>query len=387
MQQKYHRDRLTWLAFSLLAFYNFFLNVLGPITPYLKSELNLSYTVSSLHFSAFAFGIILIGLFGHMVIERLGRGVSLWVGAIGMSLGAICLLLGTSPLVTIGAAFFMGLVGSLTLAIIPAALSEKHGELRGIAISEANVISSLVATAAPLLVGFFAASYGNWRIGLGIAALTPLFVYLGLGRNISLGAEPDSRTVDRAEQNRALPVQYWVFWAAIMLAVSAEFCMISWSADFLENVLGMQKTFAVQSVSLFLGAMIIGRFLGSILVQRYSIYKIVKLAILIAGAGFLIFWKSGSVYPALAGLFLTGLGIASLYPLTLTLAISSAGKNTIQASSRATMASGTAILALPLILGRLADGIGISMAYGIVILLLLAVFLIIQFEQQYSGAA
>ena len=50
--------------------------------------------------------------------------------------------------------------------------------------------------------------------------------------------------------------------------------------------------------------------------------------------------------------------------------------NTVEASARATLASGTAILTLPLVLGRLADSVGIEMAYGVVVFLLVGVFLI-----------
>ena len=32
MTQTFHRDRFTWLAYCLLAFYGYFLNILGPIT-------------------------------------------------------------------------------------------------------------------------------------------------------------------------------------------------------------------------------------------------------------------------------------------------------------------------------------------------------------------
>ncbi len=69
MIKTFTRDRFTWLAYFLMAFFSYFLNVLGPITPFLKSELNLSYTVSSLHFSAFALGIILIGVGGNRIIR------------------------------------------------------------------------------------------------------------------------------------------------------------------------------------------------------------------------------------------------------------------------------------------------------------------------------
>ena len=123
MRQTFHRDRFTWLAYLLLAFYGYFLNILGPITPFLKDELKLSYTVSSLHFTAFAIGILVVGVSGHTVIQRLGRGRSLWISAVGVSLGALLLIAGKNPVITIGASFLMGLIGSLVLIIIPSALS------------------------------------------------------------------------------------------------------------------------------------------------------------------------------------------------------------------------------------------------------------------------
>ena len=97
MPQTFQRDRFTWLAYILLAFYGYFLNILGPITPFLKDELKLSYTVSSLHFTAFAVGILLIGLGGQVLVQRIGRWLSLWIGAFGISVSALILLAGRSP--------------------------------------------------------------------------------------------------------------------------------------------------------------------------------------------------------------------------------------------------------------------------------------------------
>lgn len=372
MTQTFRRDRLTWLAYALLAFYGYFLNIFGPITPFLKEELGLSYTISSLHFTAFALGILLIGLSGHLVIRRIGRWQALWIGALGISVSAIVLLAGRSPIVTIGAAFGMGLIGSLILVIVPALLSERHGAQRAVALSEANVISSLVATAAPLLVGWFAPLPGGWRLALGTAAFVPIVLRLGFGR-VTL---PQTSQEQAVSIKRSLPFLYWVYWAAIVLAVSVEFCMISWSADYAENVWGLSKVNAAQAVSLFLAAMIIGRLAGSRLVQRFSAQRVIIGSIVVAGVGFLLFWQSGNVTLGLAGLFITGLGVASLYPLILSLAIGTASDNTIQASARATLASGTAILALPLALGRLADALGIHQAYGVVAVLLISVFVI-----------
>jgi fucose permease len=374
MAQTFHRDRFTWLAYLLLAFYGYFLNILGPITPFLKDELKLSYTVSSLHFTAFAVGILLVGLSGHILIQRIGRWHALWLGAFGINASALVLLAGQSVVITIGASFCMGLVGSLILVIIPSALSDRHGELRAVALSEANVIASLVSTAAPLMVGWSAHLPGGWRLALGTVAFAPFLMRLGFGR--AALPQSTSRPEDSTSARRPLPILFWVYWVALVLAVSVEFCMIFWSADYLENSLGMLKVDAAQAISLFLAAMIVGRLAGSRLVQLFSARRVVIASILVAGTGFLVFWTTDTAILGLVGLFVTGLGVAGLYPLLLSLAIGVANNNTVQASVRATLASGTAILALPLELGHLADMVGIRPAYGVVGVLLIGILLI-----------
>jgi fucose permease len=255
--------------------------------------------------------------------------------------------------------------------------------MRAVALSEANVISSLVASAAALLVGWSANLTGDWRPALGTVALTPLFLFAGLGRSASPTAA--SISAEPARSREPLPPRFRVYWAAIVLAVSVEFCMIFWSADYLENVLGMVKASAAQSVSLFLGAMIVGRMAGSRLVQRFSTARLVVISLLVAATGFLVFWRTEQVSLGLSGLFLTGLGVANLYPLILSLAIGAANGNTVQASARATLASGTAILALPLALGRFADAVGIHSAYGVVLVLLIGVLLTSQIAGRISS--
>ncbi len=374
MHQTFHRDRFTWLAYLSIAFYGYFLNVLGPITPFLKAELNLTYTVSSFHFTAFAIGILLVGAGGHLVIERIGQQRSLWLGLFGMSLSTLVLLAGRSPVITILASFLMGCIGSLVLAIVPAALSDQHGELKAVALSEANSFSSLIATFAPLMVGWFAGSAGGWRLALAIMACMPIFMFMALRKDSSAKTASVSKAAD--QKHGHLPFLYWMYWIAIVLGVSVEFCMIFWSADYLEQGLGLVKADAARAVSLFLAGMILGRFLGSRLVQRFSTGTVVTFSIVIAGVGFLVFWRAENVLIGLMGLFITGLGVANFYPLILSQAINAADGNTVQAGARATLASGTAILALPLALGRLADAVGIQLAYGIVLFLLICIFLI-----------
>ena len=84
--------------------------------------------------------------------------------------------------------------------------------------------------------------------------------------------------------------------------------MISWSADYLENSLHMQRVNAAQSVSLFLAAMIVGRMTVSRLVQRFSVHRVVIASIVLAGIGFALFWLTNIPFLGLTGLFVMGLG-------------------------------------------------------------------------------
>jgi fucose permease len=231
-------------------------------------------------------------------------------------------------------------------------------------------------------VGWFANSIG-WRWALGFMACIPILMLLGLGNNSAQRAT--SADAESGSSNKSLPVLYWIYWVAIVLGVSAEFCMVFWSADYIEQVLGFEKADAAQAVSLFLAAMIVGRLLGSRTVQRFSARAVVIVSVILAGVGFLLFWRGENSIVGLTGLFLTGLGIANFYPLLISLAINAANGDTVQAGARATLASGVAILIIPLALGRLADAVGIRSAYSVVPILLICIFLIVQIARRNSS--
>jgi fucose permease len=64
----------------------------------------------------------------------------------------------------------------------------------------------------------------------------------------------------------------------------------------------------------------------------------------------------------LAGLFVVGLGISLLFPLTLSFAMESAGNAPDRAATRTMLAPGLAILLSPPLLGAVADSFGLRLA-------------------------
>lgn len=363
------RTRRTWLIYALLSLYVFMLNVPGPVTNYLKDEFTMSYTLSSLHFSAFAAGVLVTGLFGAYFIPRFPRQKVLAFGALGLGVGGMILAFGRSPAVTIAGIFLMGCIGTLILSIYPAILDEEMGARSPVGISEANTIASLFAGLAPLLVGFLVQKAVGWRPAVVLIAAVSLS--LGVWLLLRFGSSPQSASARKipAKQTGKLPGMYWIWWLALMLGIAVEYCIIYWGADYVEKVLGFSKNTATQSVSLFMAGMIIGRFFGSRLLERVPPMKLISGSISLSVFGFALFWSGISPLLGLVGLMLLGLGGANLYPVLVSMAIASAGELKAEAGARATLATGTAILFLPLVLGIVSDKIGIRLAYSTVGLL------------------
>lgn len=370
--QKITRDAFTWLTYLMLGYYSYLLNGLGPIMPFLRAESGLSYTISSLHFSAFAIGMLIAGLGGDRLARRFGRRRTFWFGAFGMAGGVLLLLTGRHPASTIAGTFLMGTIGSLLLVMIPAALSDRYGSQRAVALSESNVIGSLCAGIAPIIVGVFVRLNWGWRGALLIGILSILLLWSHF-RRVSF-PEVQTAALSRLSLSRSkLPGIYWIYWSLLVLAVSVEFCIIFWSATFLEAVRGVPRANAALIMSLFLTAMMLGRWLGSWLSSRAQSEEIVLGSVGVCLTGFLLHWWIPLVSLSMLGLFLAGIGVANLYPQILALAVGSAETQTNLASARASLASGLAILLLPLLLGGLADLAGLWYAYGIVVILLVLV--------------
>src|SRR5688572_5033973 len=91
------RGQATWYSFLLTGFYIYAVNVQGNVVPFLQAEFALSYRAVSLHSSAIADGIILVGLLGDRVEARLGRRRTLWLGIGGLAAGSTLLCLAPAP--------------------------------------------------------------------------------------------------------------------------------------------------------------------------------------------------------------------------------------------------------------------------------------------------
>jgi fucose permease len=378
--QPFTRSRFTLSAYILLGFYAFIQSALGPIMPFVRAELALNYTVTGLHLTAFAFGMVIAGSSSAPIAHRIGRRRLYWGGGLGMCIGCGLFMLAQIAPLTILGTFVMGWLGTYLLVMIQSTLSDAHLENRAIAFTESNIVASIFAIFAPIMVGVGISLGLTWRfaltLGIGLWIVIVLFF-----RNAIL---PKSKFEKReVEQQESLPRLFWFYWFVVFLSVALEWCMIFWSADFLEKIVKLPTEQATSILSVYLLAMLIGRLIGSRLAYRYPSRQLFWLAIGVVVAGFPMFWLGQVPSINILGLFIVGLGTANLFPLGLSIA-SDVGENASDlASSWVSLGAGLAILILPQVLGSTADIIGIFNAYAVVpmFLVLLTITLLLANRQ------
>lgn len=369
------RDGATWFAYLLLGYFTYNATNLGNIIPFMRAELGLSYAVVSLHASAIASGLLIVGLVADRVIARVGRRRALIASALGSATGVVGLALAPTAVVSVPSCFLIGLLGAFIPAITSALLSDIHGAGRDIALAEANAVSYAFAVAAPLLVALTVATDMSWRLVPLVGVVAAVVIVVTCWR----AKVPDGAPLAKAGAKAPLPPAYWAYWALLGLGVALEFSGLLWAPSYLERVVGLSPSMAALGAASFFVAMFVGRTVGIGLVRRYAVRPIFFGMVALVAVGFVVYWLVPWPPLAVAGLFTMGLGIALFFPMTISLAMGNVGlAGSDRGSSRAMLAPAIAFLFNPPLLGALADSAGLWFAQVMVpvfLALALAAFL------------
>lgn len=343
----------------------FLLNGLGAVLAPLQIELGVTRGNVAFYPSLFALGLVVVGLSGGSIVARMGRTAALRLSTGGMVLGGLMFAVpGRFP--TLIGALVLGLGAALLIQLMPAILASLHARSATAAVGEANGVASAASVVAPLAVGAALSLGLGWRIGyLGLPLLALAAAFLPTWR-LALPAvradEPGSRA------KRPLLGR----WFDLLVAVSVEFCMVFWAASAMGDWHHATTGQAPALASLFLVGMAAGRFLASPITRLLPDPRaLILTSVGVAAAGFALFWSAPALVAAAAGLAVTGLGVALLYPTMVNLVVATWPHDPDRAAARAALASGLAIGVTPFVLGRLSDTIGLRAAYLIVPVLLI----------------
>jgi predicted MFS family arabinose efflux permease len=363
------RYRITWLVYCWYAIFCFFADGFNAAIPLLGQDLHLSRAVTGLHATLYASGNLIAGMSSPTLVARRGRSVSLWAGSIGLSV-AVLLLSGPTLAMTMPGALLAGIGAGLLTNTVAPILNDVHGRAASAAISESGTLGSVAGAASSLLIGLSVAIGVGWRpILLLILPLTiatkAAFRAIAIpdrpaGQDSSTGSTPAWRDL------RLLPARCWLALAVVLAAVAIEYSLVIWASQLLRERTHLSAGIAATSVTAIVGAMAIGRGLGSRLVLKLNPDLFLSLILLLSVAGLVIVWFSTVVVISFVGLEICGLGISLQYPLAVSRVMSASGKRTDLASGLVGIGTGVAIGSGPFALAALADRVSFDVAFLII---------------------
>ena len=366
-----------FLAFLCMGFGD----VVGPLVGLAKDTFNLSNTMAQLlPFMGFImFGLLSVpmGIFQ----DKKGKKFALMMGMIIALIGLVLPLLGgmTSYGLLLLTVLLLG-AGATTLQVagnsIMRDVSPEGKYSRNLSLAQfVKAIGSLSGS----LIPFFAARYWglDWTILFPIYSSILLIVIIVVGfLRIDEKKQENVQVVNLTSCLSLLKNKYVLSMVlTIFVYVGAEVSMSSGVPIFLEDQFGIDiKTLGVLGSGFFFLAILIGRFLGSIILNWMSAKRFFLLTSVISLIGFIGLFTGNQII-AISSIFLIGLGFANIFPLVFSITVDNMPERTNELSGLMVMAIfGGAII--PFLMGIMADNSSVLLGFLIPILCLVYIFFI-----------
>ena len=236
---------------------------------------------------------------------------------------------------------------------------------------------SIGAASSSLLTGFFA-SVLSLHVYLTIAAVTSIILCM-IALTMILGPNEDGH---EQERKRAASVPlfktpgYVVILAfGLFFAVMPEATMMDWSAVYANKILHLGTSWQGAPYTIFVVSMIVGRLAIGRLSRRRHLNRIGQIAAILGAISItlavVISSSLAHISPVLAlaasALFwiLTGLGAGPQVPAIFSQGGSVEGMTTAQAMSRMSLMNSLLILSIKVVMGAMAQGIGVPAVFAV----------------------
>jgi FHS family glucose/mannose:H+ symporter-like MFS transporter len=370
-----------WLTAA--AFFGFFVfgftdNLKGPALPELLDDLAINYSTGGTILLGSYIGFVVASLFAGLLAEARGVKTVLILAAAALLIGVGGFSFANSALFLTLFMLFQGFgLGALELGV-SSLIVQLYATNTGRYLNLMAVTHGLGATIAPLYAGWLLSNELSWRLvfrwDLVLAGL--LIVFFVLMRF------PPKRS-DHTEQSLTLRELGTVARSPTLLLscfaltcyVAVEVSIAAWLVEYLQSVHRLDVSRSTLALSIFFGLIMIGRLVGSALVDRIGYLRAVVIgmtcATLCIGIGLFIPW-------AFWLLPISGLFISITFP-TLTAAVSTLFTKNVSAILGLLFAfAGLGGILGPWVVGLISDRVGIQIGFSLIlifaVLTLLSVF-------------
>jgi MFS transporter, FHS family, glucose/mannose:H+ symporter len=304
---------LTYSSFLLIGVMNTFL---GPALPELSSRWQLNDSqAGSLFFAQFTGSMVGSAASGWL-LRRLSMATLLAVGY-GMLAVSVASLGISERIAGSFAIFAIGIGLGFTIPATNLMIAEINTERSAGALNILNFVWGIGALLCPPLISFFARQnrFSGLLIGLGLLLA---LASLGFVRSLSLSvrAEGSSGSGGTSALRSWLSLYAVLTGFLIFIYVGIETSTGGWLASYAQRLGSSAQRFWAVTPFLFWAGILLGRALAPVALKKASDSGLVLISLIIAVCGLALILASRELAALSAGAFITGLGLAAVFPTT-----------------------------------------------------------------------
>lgn len=356
---------------------------LGPMLPILSARWNLNdERAGYLSFSQFLssmFGMLLSGV----LVGRVGYRTTFIIGLVTMASGVTLLASGPWYLGIIAVCIF-GFGHGITTPAGNLRTAEINLPESAAALNVINAVWGIGAMSSPFLVALAQRAHRPDLFLYGTAAALLLLLLPFLFVHFV----PDVRTERRSQPHMRSawkPSTLVLICALFFVYVGTETSFGVWLASYAERMSSSSQSLWAITPSFFWGALLAGRFLAPVGLKFCRETTIAKLGLTLAVAGgSIILWARG-MGALIPGSILAGLGLASIFPISVSLFPQWFGESERNASSAVFASGNTGGAVVPWVVGMLSTHTG-SLRLALVVPLLGAASMLVFYATQGKRA-
>ncbi|MFI7146270.1 MFS transporter [Nonomuraea sp. NPDC050022] len=337
--------------------------------PALTDKLGLSESAVGLILLAWGVGALITMQSMRRVMSRAGSKTVLRIGGPLTALGLVGVAFAPNlPLLLVAATFFGMAFGMVDIAM----------NAQGSTVERAYGRPLLNGMHAGWCVGAISAgAVGSLSIALGLSftvnvalvGLVSLPVMVLLGRTYL----PEPRAVSTtAKAGRRLPPIVYLLGALMFFAFMVEGTVADWNGLFMRDTLGAPEALAALGYPVFEVGMLVARLTGDRLRTRFGVRGIMTASGVATAGFFAVVLVAPAPLVAVLAMFFVGLGVATISPMTLSLA-GTATDTPGPAIAQAGAMGYAGLLLGPVVIGFLTDATSLRVALGIAVLLGVAI--------------
>lgn len=360
--------------------------LLGPMLPTLLSRWSLNYSQGGALFTAqYLASTCAVGVSGWLV-TRWGFRFAMKAGLGLATVGIAFMLTGPEAL---GIACIAAYGAGLGLAV-PAAnllVAEVNPGRRSSALNTLNFCWSAGAVVCPFLVALAAKIH---HVGL-LLGLVAAFMFLVL---VGIAAVPSSIVEPRTSVNPGTS-SFRIEWkhpALLVLGilffvyVGTENAFGGWVATFAKSLGNMSPAMSVTTPSFFYASLMLGRWVAPLILRSVDEVRLVQVGLLLASAGTTGLMLSHGLPGVLMSACAAGLGLSSVYPITIAMLSREFGSSASRVGSLMFTLSNIGGGSLPWIVGVWSNRFGTIKA-GLVVPLICSVLMAVLYMREWTPEA